>query len=366
MRLLLVLLSLAILFAVGCNTEGDKYYNSYNYYYPEDSTNHPDTTDAPVRITYPERYERIEIWYDWINFNYPDYNGCRWGYDIDTTIRAEVVTDISEDISSAQVYLRTNDYSGFSAYGPAVIPTSSTFSVIIYNINQSGTYSPPDTLNYSFWVQVTTESGSNYISPTVPFQLISKVDFPLVAIPDVPEADTVFESSYYQQMTITWCPQSPNVDSFKVHLRTVGTGETVHFAVTGTQRNYSIRYYLPVTAYTVWVTAENEYGESDASESLSITTNPPFLPEDLRAIQYPDHRIELQWYNIAYPDTIQVSRRDTLGEWTTIRALDCTNYRPSSYVDSTAQAHSIYYYRLGIQFANGTWWTPDSIGVWIP
>ncbi len=183
----------------------------------------------------------------------------------------------------------------------------------------------------------------------------------MATVPLIPLADTLFENSYDQRLSISWCPRSPNVDSFHVAIRRDVTGVITRLRYSG-EGNYgeNITDYLPLNAYSVWITASNDYGESAASDTMHVTTREPNPPDNFSATIYSDESVRLSWSNRANPDTLQISRRDTLSDWATIRTLECDNgYCPSYFIDSTATSNTVYYYRLGMQFENGLWWAPD-------
>ncbi|MBL0062938.1 MAG: hypothetical protein IPP40_15985 [bacterium] len=366
MRLLSVLLYLFIVIAVGCVPEGDTINNSYNYYYPDDTTGNPDTTYS-VQITYPARNEAVEIWYDWFELASPGYYNCPWILRTDTTISAEVSTNVPGTIIQANVFLQTSPSGSFYQSTVMPYPGGSSFSIRLYRFSPSNSVIIPPDQNFAFWVSLTTDDSMNYISPTVSFRLVSKVNYDMESAPEVPVVDTLFETDYTQRMTTKWCPQSPNIDSFYVSYRETMTGQVRRFAYQSSTRESNYTRYLPTTAYSVWVTAANGYGESAASDTLNLTTTEPILPEHLGATIYSDGSVDIQWNCPCYPDSMLVARKDTLSDWSTIQSLYCNSgYCPSHYEDSTAASNTVYYYRVGVQFRNGIWWTPDSVAVWVP
>lgn len=369
MRILLLLLVLVFVIAAGCVPEGDDIYNTYNNYYPEDSTSNPDTTEPySIQISYPASHQVLEIWNEWIENPNPNPYSCNWGYQSDTMFFADVSTDIPEDILEARVFLRTSINASFYQYTILQNPGRGQFSIRIYNYGTGFSYNVHPEADCAFWVSLTTVDSTNYISPTVPFRLVPRINYDMATIPVAPLADTLIESSNQQRLTIEWCPQSPNVDSFQVAIRRDVTGEIerLRFPNNGYFDAFYTRY-LPVTAYSVWITASNEYGASAASDTMRVTTREPFPPHNLGATVYSDQSITLTWSNRAYSDSLQIARRDTVSAWETIQTLGCeTGYCPSYYSDTTAISNTVYYYRIGMQFENGLWWAPDSVGVWIP
>lgn len=367
MRSILFLLVVVFLVAAGCNPEGDNIYNTYHNYYPEDSTSIPDTSeDYRVHITYPDRYEVLEIEYNWIQRENPNNYSCQWGYHADTTIYAEVTTNILEPVIEARVFIQNYPGGNFSQYGGDIYPGENPFSIRIYDVNISFSQNTMQDQELAFWVSVTTEDSTNYISPTIPFKIVKKINYDMDVPPLAPVADTLTESTYQQQMYIEWCAQSPNADSFHVSVRAGASGQIARFTVPGSQNELHTNRYAPLTTHSVWITAVNPYGESAASDTMYLTTSEPYPPEDLRAMIYADSRVTISWSNRSYPDSIAISRRDTLSDWSTIETLGCTSYCPSNFDDTTIVAQTVYYYRIGCQFTNGIWWSQDSIGVWIP
>lgn len=368
MRLLILFFVLTLIVASGCNTEGDNVYNSYNYYYPEDSTGNPDTTETyTIQIPYPGRNEVVEMWHNWIEYPNPNYQVCRWGYKVDTAFFAEVTTDIPGTIVEARLFLRTSPNGSFNQYTVVQYPGGSPFQIRIFERDISFSSSIEDDRDYAFWVSLTTEDSTNYISPTIPFRVISRVNFDMDSAPMSPTSDTLYETTSQQSLRVEWCPLSPNAEGFSIALRPNDGGQIRYFPASNTQQYLYINDYLPISSYSVWVLAYNDNGVSSASDTMYITTNEPILPNNLNARVYSDERVEIYWSNRCFPDSLLVSRRDTLSEWSTIKSLGC--YETScqnSYSDTTAASNTVYYYRVGTKFSNGVWWAPDSIGVWIP
>ncbi|MCB1060672.1 MAG: hypothetical protein KDB65_10595 [Calditrichaeota bacterium] len=370
MRFLPILLYLLVALAIGCNPEGDKIYNTYNYYYPEDTTTVPDpdtTEDHSIQVTYPANDEIIELWYDWIEDLTPSPYYCPWGYSADTTVYAELSVDIPGTIVEARVFVRSSPNGSFNQTAVIPYPGVNQIFARVFQYSSSFTSSTLYDQNLAFWVSLTSDDSTNYISPTVSFKIKSRVNYDFETIPETPAMDSVYEHSSQQRLYIEWCPRSPNVDSFRVAIRDDATGDVVRFAWTGLQNGLTYIDYVPLTDYSVWVTAENEYGSSAASDMKHITTQAPVLPDNFEASIRPGAEVRLSWSNHAYPDSVLVSRRDTLNDWTAIKSLGCSGTScPSSWSDTTGTTSTVYYYRLGIQYSNGIWWSSDSIGVWIP
>ncbi|MBK6765603.1 MAG: fibronectin type III domain-containing protein [bacterium] len=367
MRLSLLLLITFGAVMMGCVTEGDKIYNSYNYFHPDTTGNDDTTATYSIDITGPARNEVLEIWHDWVENPYSNYGDCNWGYRVDTMFYAEVATNIPETIIEARVFLRTSAWGSFYEHSSITNPGNDLFVVRIFNYSTQFQYNVPGDMDCAFWVNLTTADSANYISPTVPFRVVSRVHYDLETIPATPVADTLFESTYQQRLTISWCRESPDIDSFHVDIRRDATAEIRRLSFSGSEY-YGTNFtdYLPVTDYSVWVSALNEYGESAPSDTMQVTTNEPVPPEEFRASTYSDSRVELWWYNRSHPDSLLIARRDTLGDWTTIGTLVCEGgYCPTAYSVTTAVRNAIYYYRLGMRFENGLWWAPDSVGVWL-
>lgn len=366
MRLSIVLLITATTFLISCVTEGDKIYNSYNYF-PEDSTGDNDSTGTEfVQIVSPTSNQVFEVWYDWVP--YPYYQSCEWGYQADTVYFAEVTTTIEEPITEARVFVRTSPSGGFNQYSVEQFPGQEHFFVRIFNFNVQFTQNISPELDGAFWVSLTTSDSTNYISQTVPFRIESRVHYDMATVPVAPVADTLIENSYQQRMLIEWCRQSPNSDSFHVAIRRDQTGHVARVNMS-TEYYGQMEYtdYLPVSDYSVWISASNEYGESAASDTMRLTTHEPLPPGDLAATTYANHDIILSWWNRSLPDSILIGRRDTLNGWATIDALECqAPYCTGNYTDTTTVQGTIYYYRLGGSFENGVWWYADSVGVWAP
>ncbi len=127
---------------------------------------------------------------------------------------------------------------------------------------------------------------------------------------------------------------------------------------------------FPPQSYAVWMRAQNEYGLSAASDTLTAMTNEPSPPTGLTAsLIYPSPvSVELHWENHTTSDSLYVSRRKGAGAWTTIHAEAGPPYYSYSgeYTDTTVAAGTTYDYRVGIGFLTGTWWSADSVKIVVP
>ncbi|MBU8597374.1 MULTISPECIES: fibronectin type III domain-containing protein [Shouchella] len=66
-----------------------------------------------------------------------------------------------------------------------------------------------------------------------------------------------------------------------------------------TAKSYTDTDLTPSTTYEYYVTAENEYGESDPSATVEVTTDaphePPAAPEGLASTAQTDTTADLEW-----------------------------------------------------------------------
>jgi hypothetical protein len=368
MRILPFLLYILVVFSVSCMEEGDKIYNSYNYYYPDTTDNPPDTLPpVGVQIVFPAPGEILEISYDWREVSSPYYYNCPMVYQTDTLILAEVMTNVTRTVIEARVFMRSGTNGSFNQYSYQTFPIGNHFFIPIHERSNHETYNLPQDLNYAFWVSVMTDDSVSYISPTVPFGLTYKVNYDLDTTPLAPIADTLLDYNSGQNLQIEWCPASPNVDSFVVSMRNDEVGLVRTFSVSGRYNETGTALFSPISDYSVWIKAKNTFGVSAASDTMHIHTREPIAPDNLEASTNSEGLVHLHWSNHALPDAFLISRCDTLSEWSTVQSIHCEDYYcPNSYTDSTAESRQVYYYRIGIEYSVGTWWGLDSVGVWIP
>lgn len=359
MQKILAMLCLSALLLSGCTLQGDKIYNTYNY--PGDST-------GMVRVLDPAPGTVFQANFDWVEGQNPDYYWCDWGYyREDTSFTALVRAYVPGDVRSAQVYADFSGNGHFNPYGQVVHPVADSFRVPIY-AQPSYYASVGDTDFVTFYVEVTTTDGANYLSRNVPFEVFFGLATPIHTAPDAPAVDTLVEQNY-NGLVVRWCSRSPLVDHFITFLYSSGNGQTM--VDTLSQRPWQTNFlqYLPLANYSFWMKAINSYGVSPASDTLHITTLPPATPTDLEAWVHSGTIVELHWYNHnSGPDSVLIARRDTVSAFSTIRSLPIynTGSPPYQYTDSTAVSHNVYFYKIGIQFVTGTWWSADSAGVWVP
>lgn len=66
-----------------------------------------------------------------------------------------------------------------------------------------------------------------------------------------------------------------------------------------TTKNFQDTGLTPETTYEYYITAENEYGESDPSNTITVTTDaphePPEAPENLESTGNTDTEVDLEW-----------------------------------------------------------------------
>ncbi|HEY3296121.1 MAG TPA: hypothetical protein VGL38_11850 [bacterium] len=361
MKRFLLLICVAALYMAGCTTEGDKIYNTYNIT--------PDSTGL-VMITNPTPGDTVVALFNWVECNHPSYYcQCPWGFTLDTTFTATVIASVPGEIQDAQVYMQQYSYGSFAPFGPVLHPASDTFNIDFCSATSSFNYSSyHQDIRGNFYVQVSTSRGANIVSRTIPFVLTYDYAVPSHAAPAAPAADTLFESPY-GSLYVQWCAMSPRIDDFIVCRRAAGAAQIEADTFPNQNWQYSVQDYLPLANYSVWIKASNEYGVSPASDTLRLTTLPPVVPAELGAWVHAGGIVELQWQNRSRGfDSVLVARRDTLSAFSTLCSLPRgEEYNPPTYyTDSTAVAHMVYFYKVGVVYPTGTWWTTDSVGVWIP
>ncbi len=66
-----------------------------------------------------------------------------------------------------------------------------------------------------------------------------------------------------------------------------------------TAKKYKDTNLTPATSYEYYITAENEYGESNPSNVIEVATDephePPEEPDDVQAVSNTDTEVNLEW-----------------------------------------------------------------------
>ena len=337
---------------------------------PEDNDNPGLDSSLGVHIISPapNANNLFEIQYVWTEDESPYYR-CQWGYSVDTTISALVTANVPGGVFAASTFTRSDPYGSWYHYF-TVYPEADTFLVPFFTSGFFTSYVPNDTLAGQFFFQITAGDQSLWVSQARSYRL-SRVPFPVLqAAPLAPEADTLYEYAPYYggtpYLSFEWCTPSPSVNWYILTYQTSFEEETVTDTLQSYNDNLQLYDYLPMTQYAFWIKAMNEYGVSASSDTLTVYTSSPHTPTDIWAAAQDSNIIHLSWNNHSHSDSLYLARKDVDGGlWATIHSF-FDYYAPASYVDSTAMPHTAYYYRTGLNFRNGTWWSEDSVWVATP
>jgi hypothetical protein len=370
MKYFLAALCLVAFFAAGCKEDGDKYYITNQYYYPpDDSTGHHSSDSAVARILSPQWGQILETVYDWQDMESQYGTNCRWAFHVDTTFSARVVVDLPGGARTAQVYMKQSYSQNFTPYGNLRYPLADTFNIPLqYNWIRTSWYLPTDSTNLIFFVQGMAADSTNWITETVSVWISPRTSAAQHAAPDAPTIDTLMEDNDEAGLSLRWCHLSPFVDYTLVSRIADGESQPTIDSVSYVSTSYSFNEYYPSTRYTFRLYDGNSFGRSPVSESITITTHDMIPPSNLHGSSSSTGIVSLQWNNhFRLCDSLLVARRDTIGSWSTIKSIPVTlhDYPSSGCLDSTATRRNVYYYRVGVSLRSQTWWSADSLGLWV-
>jgi hypothetical protein len=105
----------------------------------------------------------------------------------------------------------------------------------------------------------------------------------------------------------------------------------------------------PNATYWYRVRAFNWIGQSDYSDTASVTITPPAAPRNLFAFGHSTNEIRLRWYagNPNDQEAFAVERQsDTNAAWTMIATVPATNLSWASYSDTNVIPNVTYHYRV--------------------
>jgi hypothetical protein len=363
MKGILAAILLVALLSAGCDQGGESYYETHVYDTPPARDG---AGSAIVKILSPQSGTTLETVYRWGETDGRYGRNCRTGFTVDTTFNARVICHPAA--LTAQVFAA--DYNGvFAPMGQTVYPMSDTFYVPLTSPwNRRSLSLPSDSTQLRFFIQGIDIDSANWISETVVVWVSPRTDAPRNIVPDPPVFDEIYESTEYSVIFVRWCNQSPFVDSVRICYRMNGTYEPTIVTARASESGVAIVNYYPWTSYEFWLTAGNSAGWSPPSESVHLSIHDLIPPNHLSASSSSDGIVYLSWQNNSgWCTGFEISRHDNLSEWTTVGhiAVDPNGYPPRSYTDSTATRQHLYFYRIGVTINSGTFWSEDSVGVWV-
>jgi hypothetical protein len=162
--------------------------------------------------------------------------------------------------------------------------------------------------------------------------------------------------------TLRWADNSQNEWGFIVYQ----TQDSIWSAADTTGENqvqiviqnlqFSTTYHFRVTAY-------NSDGESEPSSSILVQTADPNLPNaptNIQAEALSSTIIRVTWTDRGTQDSFLIQRREPTTVWMQVGA---TVDNVQEYNDSTGQAETRYFYRVGAKTQVGISWSADSADV---
>lgn len=343
---------LALLVLAGCATDDDP------------ATVYVTGSDA-IHVLYPAAGETLRVQYRWQE--YPEaveLDVCPWMYIADTTFLAEVRADVPGGVYCAQIYARGSGQDVYSPSGARVYPTGNSFTVPFVDVRDMLPYFyDREPLSGSLCIGIVCGDESFLLGPSIPFTLVREADSLLPGPPAIPDRVSLGTIDWYpERLLLEWCNSTAGIMENMAYFRCDYDGVTQSM-IRWQSQIAELSYFLPLTRYTAWVTATNSLGESAPSDTVSFITGEPLLPVGVTATITSPPLVSLYWQLRRVPDSLYVQRRETATDWTPLATFASARY---GYTDSTALSGSDYYYRVGIGFPTGTWWSAESDVVHIP
>jgi len=195
----------------------------------------------------------------------------------------------------------------------------------------------------------------------------NKTTGPLPGPPTAPQQLYALQPTLQTAITLRWSYSASDIQGFRVYQSldsTTAFTRVDSISATPLVLQVTVDSLQAGTTYYFFVTAYNQYGESDSSNVLAARTAPyqgVTPPTQLRAVQQEGTTfVQLTWQSAGTQDSFLVQRHDTLNtSWAEIASLGGTI---TSYADSSIQFSTRYYYRVGAKNAGGSAFG-DSVGI---
>lgn len=166
---------------------------------------------------------------------------------------------------------------------------------------------------------------------------------PEATVPDAPSnlSATAISST---QVSLTWDDNSSDESGFKV-FRQIGGSWTQIATLGANSESYTDPGRTPCVALIYWVKAYNGNGDSDSSNTDSVTPGDvPSAPTNLVASPVSSNRIDLSWSNGAgSQDSILIQRATGAGPFLTRATVSGSS---TSYSDTAVAPETTYSYRV--------------------
>jgi hypothetical protein len=166
-------------------------------------------------------------------------------------------------------------------------------------------------------------------------------------------------------VTLRWTDRSSNEVGFIIY-RQQGDAWARTDTAGVNQTSIEIGELQPGTTYRFRVTAYNQDGESEPTDEVQAQTTQPQMPNpptDVAATPLSSSVVQVTWTDRGTQDSFLIQRREDQTAWTGVGA---TPDNTEEYLDSTVQAQTHYFYRVGAKNQNGTSWSLDSAEVTTP
>jgi len=183
--------------------------------------------------------------------------------------------------------------------------------------------------------------------------------------PTRPAAPSELSAQAFDTTTVmlAWHDNANNEEGFRIF-----EWDGIQWPVKGTAAADSTRYLVtglwPGAEYTYRVKAFNAVGESDFSNSVTISTvGIPLAPQNLTAQTLAHNRIKLAWTDVSDDELYFVVQRHT--ETDTFVTIATMASNDTVYNDNNLIPETLYYYRVGALGAMSTRWSSqDTTRTW--
>ncbi|MFZ5434112.1 MAG: fibronectin type III domain-containing protein [Calditrichota bacterium] len=167
-------------------------------------------------------------------------------------------------------------------------------------------------------------------------------------------------------ISLRWQDLSTDEQGFYVYMSEDSIDWAKRDSTAANVRQIVITGLTPQTTYYFYVTAFNQYGESDATNIRSVQTSNPDYPDpptQFEVIPLSANIVQMTWQHSTQADSFVIERHTDAAAW---QMIGSTPANLKEYTDSTVSEQTHYYYRVGTAYQTVVVWIEDSVDVTTP